>query len=80
MIPTYNESENIVKLIDEITSLSVPELHIVVVDDNSPDGTAEAVKKKDGDCQQYPSAGSHEEQGAGKGRSGRIQILCQGRR
>jgi len=46
MIPTYNESENIVKLIDEITSLSIPELHIVVVDDNSPDGTAEMVKKK----------------------------------
>jgi len=46
MIPTYNESENIVKLIDEITSLSVPELHIVIVDDNSPDGTADTVKKK----------------------------------
>ncbi len=46
MIPTYNESENIVRLIDEIVSLSVPELHIVIVDDNSPDGTAEVVKKK----------------------------------
>ncbi|MHC9538819.1 MAG: polyprenol monophosphomannose synthase [Vulcanimicrobiota bacterium] len=46
MIPTYNESENIEKLIDEITSLSVPELHVVIVDDNSPDGTAEVVKKK----------------------------------
>lgn len=43
MIPTYNERENIGKLIPEILHLSIPDLHILVVDDNSPDGTAEEV-------------------------------------
>lgn len=45
MIPTYNERENIENLIREILNLKIPDLHIVVVDDNSPDGTSEAVKK-----------------------------------
>lgn len=41
---TYNESENIGALISEIRK-SAPTADIVVVDDNSPDGTAEIVKK-----------------------------------
>lgn len=45
MIPTYNEKENIGNLIREILSLKIPDLHIVVVDDNSPDGTSEIVKE-----------------------------------
>ncbi|TVL99756.1 MAG: dolichyl-phosphate beta-D-mannosyltransferase [Candidatus Kuenenia stuttgartiensis] len=45
MIPTYNERENIGKLIQEILHLNIPDLHVVVVDDNSPDGTAGEVKK-----------------------------------
>jgi dolichol-phosphate mannosyltransferase len=44
IIPTYNESQNIVKLIEKIFSVA-PEIHILVVDDNSPDGTAELVEK-----------------------------------
>lgn len=50
MIPTYNERENIGSLIREIVNLKISDLHILVVDDNSPDGTAEVVKnlsKKD---------------------------------
>lgn len=38
VIPTYNESENILKLVGEILALPVG-AHCVVVDDNSPDGT-----------------------------------------
>lgn len=38
IIPTYNESENIALLIGELRSF-VPDLAIIVVDDNSPDGT-----------------------------------------
>lgn len=41
VIPTYNESENIEKLIQELNSL---EHHIMIVDDNSPDGTSEIVE------------------------------------
>jgi dolichol-phosphate mannosyltransferase len=43
LIPTYNESENITDLIRAISSLSVP-FDILVIDDNSPDGTAQLVK------------------------------------
>lgn len=39
VIPSYNESENIVSLVSEILSL-YPSIHVMVVDDNSPDGTA----------------------------------------
>jgi dolichol-phosphate mannosyltransferase len=42
VIPTYNERQNISALIPAIQQL-VPELHILVVDDNSPDGTGQAV-------------------------------------
>jgi dolichol-phosphate mannosyltransferase len=39
VIPTYNEAENICLLIDEIGALGLP-LEILVVDDDSPDGTS----------------------------------------
>ncbi len=42
VIPTYNESENIVRLVTEILALPVG-AHVVVVDDNSPDGTGALV-------------------------------------
>lgn len=44
IIPTYNEKENIEKIINSVFSLSVP-FHILIIDDNSPDGTASIVKK-----------------------------------
>jgi dolichol-phosphate mannosyltransferase len=40
IIPTYNERENIERLIPEILALDLP-LEVLVVDDNSPDGTGE---------------------------------------
>lgn len=39
MIPTYNERDNIVNMLEHILSLNIPDLHVIVVDDNSPDGT-----------------------------------------
>jgi len=44
ILPTYNERKNIGILVDEIFSL-IPEINILVVDDNSPDGTAAAVEE-----------------------------------
>jgi|YNPNPStandDraft_1061719.scaffolds.fasta_scaffold01619_7 dolichol-phosphate mannosyltransferase len=38
IVPTYNEAENIERLVGEILAQPAP-LHVVVVDDNSPDGT-----------------------------------------
>lgn len=43
LIPTYNEKENIEAIIRAVFALSVP-FHILVIDDNSPDGTAAIVK------------------------------------
>ena len=43
IIPTYKEKENIEALIKSIFSLSVP-FEVLVIDDNSPDGTASIVK------------------------------------
>lgn len=45
MIPTYNEKENIWNLIDKILKLKIKNLHIVVADDNSPDGTWKIVQQ-----------------------------------
>ena len=48
IIPTYNESNNIRKLIDKTLSL-VKNVDILVVDDGSPDGTADIVKSMQAD-------------------------------
>lgn len=48
VIPTYNEAENLPKLVSALFSLPL-DLHVLVVDDNSPDGTgdiAEDLSKK----------------------------------
>jgi len=44
-IATYNEKENITDLIKGILALEVPDLKIIVIDDSSPDGTAEIVRQ-----------------------------------
>lgn len=46
VIATYNEKGNIERLLNQILALNLPELKIIVVDDNSPDGTADIVKQK----------------------------------
>lgn len=43
IIPTYNEKENIEKMIRKVFSLTHP-FHILIIDDGSPDGTSTIVK------------------------------------
>jgi len=43
IIPTYNEKENIEKIIRKVFSLEKP-FDVLIVEDNSPDGTADIVK------------------------------------
>ena len=43
IIPTYNEMENIAKIIEAVFTLAKP-FHILIVDDGSPDGTASIVR------------------------------------
>src|SRR5512136_2749739 len=51
ILPTFGEAENIGKLIDDIENLML-DASILVIDDSSPDGTAEIVKQKQS---QYPN-------------------------
>ncbi|MBC8489694.1 MAG: polyprenol monophosphomannose synthase [Bacteroidetes bacterium] len=44
IIPTYNEKENIEKIIRKVFSLD-KDFNVLIVDDNSPDGTADIVKR-----------------------------------
>jgi len=51
VVPTYNERENIGLLLGRITALEGLPLHVLVVDDGSPDGTAalvEEISRRDG--------------------------------
>jgi len=41
VIPTYNEAENLPKLISALFELQMSDLNVLVVDDNSPDGTGQ---------------------------------------
>ena len=63
-IPTYNEAENIEKLAKEIFALGIDNLKIIIIDDNSPDGTgkiADELSKK------YPIKVIHREKKLGLG-------------
>ncbi len=42
--PTYNESKNIASLVEHVFTLD-ENYHLLIVDDNSPDGTADHVEK-----------------------------------
>ena len=42
--PTYNESKNVSTLVETVFSRN-PDAHLLIVDDSSPDGTAQIVKK-----------------------------------
>ena len=43
IIPTYNEKENLEKMVRKVFSLK-KDFHLLIVDDNSPDGSAQIVK------------------------------------
>ncbi|MFE1103377.1 polyprenol monophosphomannose synthase [Nocardiopsis alba] len=45
VVPTYDEAGNLPVLVSRLMALDLPELRIVVVDDNSPDGTGEIADK-----------------------------------
>lgn len=51
IIPTYNEFENVGKMLDAVQALPVP-FDVLVVDDGSPDGTSEIVREKSAE---YPN-------------------------
>jgi dolichol-phosphate mannosyltransferase len=44
VIPTYNEADNLPRLMAELFALDIPNLKIIIVDDDSPDGTGEVAE------------------------------------
>lgn len=74
IVPTYDESENIVPLLEAIGALAVPGLEVLVVDDASPDGTAALVRNF---ARQRPFADVLERAGPrGRGHAGRDGYLA----
>lgn len=49
--PTYNEAENLPKMVSALFSLPL-DIHLLIVDDNSPDGTGEIAEKL---AKEYPN-------------------------
>ena len=50
VVPTYNEAENIEAMLTQVAA-AVPGIHLLVVDDASPDGTADIAERL---CPQFP--------------------------
>ena len=62
--PTYNERKNIRELVSKLFELN-PDFHILVVDDSSPDGTAEIVEELQADCANLHLLSRNEKTGLG---------------
>lgn len=45
VVPTYNERENLAALAEQVSALGLEHLHMLVVDDASPDGTGELAEQ-----------------------------------
>ncbi|MEJ5250202.1 MAG: glycosyltransferase, partial [Caldilinea sp.] len=45
VIPTYNEAENLPVLTEQLFALPIPDLSLLIVDDNSPDGSGEVAER-----------------------------------
>ncbi|GAA1237113.1 polyprenol monophosphomannose synthase [Kitasatospora nipponensis] len=82
VIPTYNEVENLPRIVEAILGLGLADLGVLVVDDGSPDGTGEVADKLAG---QHPGVVTvlHRTTKDGLGRAyqaGIAQALAQGAR
>lgn len=66
IIPTYNERNNLELLVKKIFDLKIPDSRIMVVDDNSPDGTGKLAEELG---KQYPITVLHRQKKEGLGRA-----------
>ena len=73
LVPTFNESENIAELVRQLFVLGIAKLEVLVIDDQSPDGTADLVQSL---IQQYPALMLIRRRGVpGRGFAGRDGFL-----
>jgi dolichol-phosphate mannosyltransferase len=76
MSPTFNERGNVGELVGGLLALHVPDLHVLVVDDDSPDGTASEVRERFGGHPNVHLLVRREERGRGRaGRDGFLRCL-----
>ena len=66
IIPTFNEKNNLPVIVERVFNLHIPGLTILVVDDNSPDGTGAVA---DGLARTYPLKVLHRKRKEGLGRA-----------
>lgn len=66
VIPTYNERANLELLVKKIFDLKIPNLSLLVVDDNSPDGTGQLAEEL---AKNYPISVLHRQQKMGLGKA-----------
>jgi dolichol-phosphate mannosyltransferase len=64
IIPTYNEAENVKPIVRRVRA-SVPEAHVLVADDNSPDGTGKLADELAGADEQVHVLHRHGKEGLG---------------
>src|SRR5262245_38404003 len=77
-LPTYNEAGNILDLCRELLALS-PDLHVLVVDDDSPDGTGRLVEEAGRAERRLRVLRRTQERGRGRaGRDGFVEALRMG--
>lgn len=65
VVPTYNEAECLPRMVRALFALPVESLHVVVVDDDSPDGTGEIAEGLRGDYPKLHVMHRKEERGLG---------------
>jgi dolichol-phosphate mannosyltransferase len=76
MVPTFNERDNVAELIERLLELPVPDLHVLIVDDDSPDGTAHVVRERFGRDGNVHLMVRREDRGRGRaGRDGFVHAL-----
>lgn len=66
VLPTYNEKENLEAIVAALFALPLPQLEILIVDDNSPDGTGQIAERLRGDYDERVQV-LHRQQKAGLG-------------
>lgn len=65
VVPTYNEKDNIESLLRTLCALPIQHLKVLVVDDNSPDGTAQIVRSLQSQLPQVQLTVRAQKQGLG---------------
>ena len=66
VIPTYNEKDNLPILVQKIFDLKISDLRLIIVDDNSPDGTGKIAEDL---AMKYPIRVIHREKKEGLGKA-----------